>query len=119
MVYWVYVIHFDRKLHHAQHYCGVTTNVRERMERHLNGRGARIVEAAQEAGINFELGGLFCYETDETHDKTMRGVEALLKKQKNTARYCEKCSGSNVKAIPGTLPVSIQSAYQWFCRGKK
>lgn len=51
----VYLLHFDRPHHHAQHYVGHTDDVQARIERHSKGNGARIVQRFAEIGIGFEV----------------------------------------------------------------
>jgi predicted GIY-YIG superfamily endonuclease len=53
----VYLIHFDEKLHHAQHYIGWTkySDPWRRIQHHFNGRGARLTKAVRKAGIKMRL----------------------------------------------------------------
>ena len=41
----VYLIHFDEKLAHAQHYIGWATDLEKREKEHRSGKGARIINA--------------------------------------------------------------------------
>ena len=42
----VYLIHFQSKLHHAQHYIGfVETDLLQRIELHLSNKGAKLLAA--------------------------------------------------------------------------
>lgn len=36
----IYVLHFDRPLHHARHYVGYARNLRARLQAHAGGRGS-------------------------------------------------------------------------------
>lgn len=85
----VYLLHFERKFHHAQHYIGFTELAPEkRLERHLAGDGSRLVRAVRQAGIGVDLvrvwpgGG--------------RALERQLKKRKKAAQLCPACSGEGV-----------------------
>lgn len=80
----VYLIHFDAPLHHARHYVGYAVRVRQRLEHHRNGRGARILSACNERGIQYDIVRVL-----EDADKTF---ERKLKNCKHTARYCPICA---------------------------
>ncbi len=48
----VYLIHFQNKLHHAQHYIGfVESDLGQRIALHKLSRGAKLLAAINEAGI--------------------------------------------------------------------
>ncbi|MFN7999276.1 MAG: hypothetical protein U0Q18_37005 [Bryobacteraceae bacterium] len=79
----VYLLHFSRKLHHAQHYIGWTEKLDARLDHHTDGNGARIVRAAAEQGISAE-----CVRT--WPGKT-REFERHLKKMKKAQAYCPVC----------------------------
>lgn len=51
----IYLVHFDRPLHHARHYLGWSENVDSRIVRHEAGRGSRIMRAVVQAGIDFRV----------------------------------------------------------------
>jgi len=96
----IYVLHFDDKLSHAQHYAGCTSNLLNRLKAHANGAGSRLTRELFRLGREWQLGGL--YQTSFTN---MRKHERDLKDQANAARYCEICSAIP-KKIPGTKPYS-------------
>jgi hypothetical protein len=84
----VYLVHLDRKLGSdhplggAGHYLGTTTNLANRLATHAAGKGARMLAAAVERGIGFDVvrtwpGG--------------RDVERRLKRQRNAPRMCPRC----------------------------
>lgn len=50
----VYLLHFNKPYHHAEHYIGYTKNLKERIKRHLSGNGARLIEVITKKGITFE-----------------------------------------------------------------
>jgi hypothetical protein len=85
----VYLVHLDRRLgtDHpkggAGHYLGTTVDLDRRLAQHRDGTGARILAAAVQRGIGFELvrtwpGG--------------RDVERRLKSHHNAPRLCPRCS---------------------------
>jgi hypothetical protein len=80
----IYLLHFDTKLHHAQHYLGCTGgSLRDRMRRHATGNGARLVEVITQAGITWRIA------------RTWRGnwnTEKKLKRQHNSPRFCPICN---------------------------
>jgi predicted GIY-YIG superfamily endonuclease len=78
----VYLIHFEKKLHHAQHYLGYTQDLERRMKLHASGRGAKLMKAVTERGIPWSV--------VRTWDGG-RDLETLLKTQKNASRYCPIC----------------------------
>jgi predicted GIY-YIG superfamily endonuclease len=53
----VYLIHFDRPYKHARHYMGFTRDggLDQRLAAHAAGRGARLMEVIDEAGITWRL----------------------------------------------------------------
>jgi predicted GIY-YIG superfamily endonuclease len=53
----VYLIHFERPFKHARHYIGFAggKDHRERIERHRNGRGARLLQVLNEHGIGYRV----------------------------------------------------------------
>lgn len=83
----VYILHFDDPLAHAQHYVGMTGNLRQRLEAHASGNGARLTEVLKDDSKPWTLGGLF-----QTTPTNARRVEKNLKDQHNTARYCDICN---------------------------
>lgn len=97
----VYIVHFDEPLSHAHHYAGCTRDILGRLARHASGNGARIIEALMQEGKEWRLGALGACTLKE-----MRALERQLKRMKNTARYCEICSGESAR-ISGTTPYPI------------
>lgn len=52
----VYLIHFESKLHHAQHYIGfVEGNLGQRIALHKASRGAKLLAAINDAGIEWRV----------------------------------------------------------------
>jgi GIY-YIG catalytic domain len=83
-----YLLHLDRPLggpvHFAQHYVGTTQNLDRRLETHRAGLGARILAAANQRSIAYNVvrtwpGG--------------RETEKRIKAQRNAPRLCPACSG--------------------------
>jgi hypothetical protein len=81
----VYILHFDKKYHHCQHYTGYTGdgNINKRFERHLNGNGSPLVRAVIRAGINIRIG--------RTYPEGDKKFERELKNQKQSSRFCNIC----------------------------
>jgi putative endonuclease len=81
-----YLVHLDRPLggpvHFAQHYLGTTQNLDRRLETHRAGLGARILAAANERGI--------AYDVVRTWDGG-REVERRLKARHAAPRMCPTC----------------------------
>lgn len=79
----VYLIHFDRPLHHARHYLGYCADgtLEVRLIRHRAGRGARLLAVLRELNIGWRVVRVF--EGD-------RRFERYLKKTAST-RLCPVC----------------------------
>lgn len=82
----VYLIHFEKPLHHASHYIGFSKNsltFKNRIQHHRNGTGAKILKELNRLGINWEVVRIW---------KNKDGnFERQLKNMKNSKRYCPKC----------------------------
>lgn len=83
----VYLIHFARPIHHAQHYLGWTHDLAQRLRQHRAGVGAALTRAAVERGIEFEVVRVW--------PGTDRAWERALKRGKRTPRLCPVCGGSH------------------------
>ncbi len=81
----VYLVHFERRYHHAGHYLGFTAddNPNARLEEHRNNRGSRLLEVINNAGINWELARVW--------NRATRSFERRLKKRKEAPRLCPIC----------------------------
>ena len=94
----VYLIHFETKLHHAQHYLGFTTNLEERLKRHASGNGSKLMHAVSQAGITWKVTRLW--------ENVPQSWERELKQSKNTPCLCPECAGKramNRKVNPKEL----------------
>lgn len=79
----VYLLHFDSKYHHAQHYIGWTSQtLNKRLLRHFTGAGARLLQVVTEAGIPIHVARTWAGN---------RTLERSLKNQKNARRFCPVC----------------------------
>lgn len=80
----VYLIHFERKLKHAQHYIGfVDGNLPQRIARHKRGSGAKLLRAVNAAGIPWHVA--------RTWPEGSRTFERQLKNYKNARHFCPVC----------------------------
>jgi predicted GIY-YIG superfamily endonuclease/GNAT superfamily N-acetyltransferase len=100
---YIYVLHFDRPLSHAQHYIGCTADPRARLIQHAQGRGANIVRAAGAEGIGFRLSGLGI-----TNVRCMRRIERQVKDWHGTRQFCSCCT-PDPRGIPGTRSYPIEA----------
>jgi hypothetical protein len=86
----VYLVHLDKKLGSdhpkggAGHYLGTTVDLDRRLTQHRDGTGARILAAANQRGIAYDVvrtwpGG--------------RDVERQLKNRRNAPKLCPTCTG--------------------------
>lgn len=84
----VYILHFDRKLAHAQHYIGFVDHlaghtVEARLEHHKNGSGSKLLRAVVRAGINVRIADIWS-DGD-------RNFERMLKNKKKARLFCPIC----------------------------
>ena len=78
----VYLIHFNTRLAHAQHYMGSTDSLKRRLAEHASGNGSRLMQVIGQAGITWQLA--------RTWDGG-RTMERKLKRQKHGPRLCPIC----------------------------
>ena len=103
----VYLFHFNAPLGNlsnpraqAQHYLGFSDDFDARIKKHLAGRGAKIVSAALKQGLVFEI----------YHWPACLATEKLIKRTKNTARYCPACAafrGRRVRPLPKVEAIQL------------
>lgn len=83
----VYLLHFTSRLHHAGHYLGFVAGKKKaltnRLNKHRDGTGARLLEVIGQQGIDFVLA--------RTWTGMTRADERRLKKRKNAPRLCPVC----------------------------
>lgn len=85
----VYLVHLEARLGSshpngsAGHYLGTTINLDRRLSQHREGTGARILAAAVERGIGFDVVRTWPGGREE---------ERRLKRQRNAPRMCPRCS---------------------------
>lgn len=97
----VYLLHFDIPLAHAEHYAGCTHQLRQRLARHAAGAGSTLTRVLHERKIPWRLAALgTCCHAE------MRRLERTLKDQANGPRFCPICTDYPT-AIPGCLPYPI------------
>ncbi len=88
----VYILHFESKLHHAQHYMGYTTNLAQRVALHRQGRsGAGIVRAFFEKKISFVVAHTW---------QGNRALERHFKQHWHAGpRLCPICNGGRERGL--------------------
>lgn len=80
----VYLIHFEQKLHHAQHYIGfVEGDLGGRIALHKKGRGAKLLAALNEVGIAWQVVRVW--------RGAYRCFECKLKNYKKARCFCPVC----------------------------
>jgi len=77
-----YLLHFDGKVHGAQHYLGWSVHIARRFRQHLKGDGARLIRQALRAGIGVELVRVWT-SADRKQERVLK-----LRAPKS---YCPKC----------------------------
>ena len=86
--YTVYLIHFESKLHRAQHYIGCTyLGVEERLARHKSGNGARLLNACNVLGIEYKVVSTVDFESREE----AYAFERKMKARKKARLFCPVC----------------------------
>ena len=80
----VYLVHFGRKLKHAQHYIGYTNNLLSRIRRHVRGDGSKLFKAFIDNKISFIVVRVWL--------GVDRKFERKLKNRKNTPKFCPICN---------------------------
>lgn len=82
----VYLIHFETKLHHAQHYIGfVEGDLGQRIALHKMSRGAKLLAAVNEQGIEWHVVRIW--------RGADRYFERKLKNYKKARCFCPICGG--------------------------
>ena len=83
----VYLIHFARPYHHAQHYLGSTSRTaQQRFAEHGTQDGSRLLAAVRAAGIPFEI-----VRTWTEPLESVRLKERALKRLKGNTKLCPIC----------------------------
>lgn len=80
----VYLIHFENKYYHAQHYLGYTVKLKARMKHHEAGSGSRLLRAVTQAGIAWAI--VRTWDGDGN-------LERRLKNWKKARQLCPTCKG--------------------------
>ncbi len=84
----VYLIHFNEKLHHAQHYLGfVEGDLGQRITLHKSGRGAKLLAAINEQGIEWNVVRIW--------RGADRNFERKLKNRKKARCFCPVCGANH------------------------
>ena len=105
----LYLLHFDRPHHHAQHYLGSTVELTRRLIDHANGNGARLTEVLMECDEHWTLAALFIPRPGLP--TSIRELERNAKRRHSSRSYCPKCNTNHISP-PGTVqyPTLAKSA---------
>lgn len=90
----VYLFHFERPYHHAQHYLGCSFDLEDRLKSHYGGYGSKLLRAVLLAGISFRVVRVWPYGDF--------ALEKSLKSLKNNPKLCPICNPSLV--VPFECP---------------
>ena len=82
----VYLLHFEKPLHHAKHYVGCTKDVEKRLERHRKAPTPKIMQALKKKGIDFRLARV--WKGKGKH------FERRIKNRKEAPALCPICNPS-------------------------
>ncbi len=80
----LYLIHFEAKYEHAQHYMGISNDLQRRLEEHLSGQGNPLMKAVTLAGIPWNV--------VRTWSDADRMREVQLKSRHNNPKLCPICN---------------------------
>ncbi len=89
----VYLIHFNTKLEHAQHYIGYSNDIFTRYMQHGTRQGANILYVARQRGITWRL--------VRTWPRATRTIERKLKNRHNHKHLCPICT-PRIQTDPNT-----------------
>jgi predicted GIY-YIG superfamily endonuclease len=78
----VYVLHFEQKYKHAQHYIGTTKDLDSRYQQHITGQGSPLVRAVVAAGIGVVIAATY---------PGGRKVERKMKNRHKASTFCPIC----------------------------
>lgn len=83
----VYLICFEKPYKHAKHYIGFCEdgNLEQRLKRHKQGNGARLLQVITENKIKFKV--------TRTWENVTRDFERKLKNRKKSSQLCPLCKG--------------------------
>jgi predicted GIY-YIG superfamily endonuclease len=87
----VYLIHFDEKFYHAQHYIGYSADklFDKRIEHHKKGTGSSLMRAIMKAGIGWNVVRTWSNEDGN--------FERKLKNRKKASGICPICIANKLK----------------------
>jgi predicted GIY-YIG superfamily endonuclease len=92
-----YLIHFDRPYKHAKHYLGYCNyDLEQRLEHHVTGQGARLMQVITQAGIGFTVVRTW---------KGDRHFERRLKRWGSGAQFCPLCDSHAHQHMPADSSV--------------
>ncbi len=80
----LYLIHFQIKYEHAQHYLGISNNLPRRLEEHRSVQGNALMRAVTKSGIPWSV--------VRTWNDSDRMQEIQLKSRHNSPRLCPICN---------------------------
>lgn len=103
----VYLLHLDPAYKHARHYIGWTKDLPARLERHREGKGARLMEVIKQAGGGFHLARTWAGGRDR---------ERAIKDRHEAPKLCPTCSaqpkpvhaGRSAQAASPAAPSSLR-----------
>lgn len=82
----VYLLHFQEKYKHAQHYLGWARYLDVRIQHHRDGTGARLMQVIRLEGIDWTVAATW---------QGTRADERRLKNRHDAPRFCPVCSPGN------------------------
>lgn len=108
----IYILELERPLgsarHSARYYCGWCTDLDARLHEHRTGRGARMLAAAVERGIGFQVVHTF---------PGTRADERRLKNQKSMPRIVQRLRKPASCTLPALAPAraSTRALHERWC----
>lgn len=87
----VYLIHLSSPYRHASHYLGYAKSLDERIARHRNNTGAKLLRAVNEAGIEWQVVRVW--------EDAGRDWEHVLKTHQHNTRLCPVCTPHTQRGV--------------------
>ena len=83
----LYLLHFDEPIAHAQHYLGSTERLQTRLKEHATGHGSTLTTEFHKRAIGFTVARVWIVQH--------RTAEQIAKHQKNAPSMCWICNPEN------------------------
>lgn len=93
---YIYLIHFDERFRHAQHYLGSAEDLDARLKQHAAGTGSRLMEVVSQAGIHWSVARVWV-TSDRSLERALKYGNTIdprtgkRRRRGSLARICPHC----------------------------